>query len=210
MSSAIGAERQGPGRLLLPDSAAIGLVRLDEVVFHSHDFRRDLGDLRALTESIYRYGVMQPVVVEHWGHQLRLRAGHRRVVAARLAGLQRIPAIIHAEALESEDWLVASIQENEQRLQLQQSERIRAVRALLELGCSRQGIADTFGVSESTIRSWLTDRTSRRDPAAEGRRNHVRLSAGKVRRMVQDWRTREASAQVILDELEHLFAVKDT
>lgn len=63
----------------------VGLVKLTDIVFHPHNVCRDLGDLRSLTASIARHGVMQPVVVEEYGDHVRLRAGHRRV-AARAAG----------------------------------------------------------------------------------------------------------------------------
>lgn len=63
----------------------VGRVRLDAIDFHQHNVREDLGDLRDLTASIRRFGIMQPVVLEQRGDRLRIRAGHRRVAAARLA-----------------------------------------------------------------------------------------------------------------------------
>jgi ParB/RepB/Spo0J family partition protein len=143
----------------------IGLVPLTDVVFHPHNTRTNLGDLRALTDSIRHYGILQPIAVEHWGHQLRIRAGHRRTAAARLAGLTRIPAVIHATPLDDDEWLIASVQENEHRRQLEQTERVRAARQLEKLGYARVGIADIFGVSSRTITKWLSTppRTTTRD-----------------------------------------------
>lgn len=130
------------------------LVAVDKIVFHPHNVRRDLGDLRPLARSIGRYGLLQPVSVEVYGDRYRLRAGHRRTAAARLAGLQRIPAVIYPLPLDDLDWLVQSVHENEQRRGLDKQERRRAVLALRDLGCSWSGIAEHFDVSEGTARQW--------------------------------------------------------
>ena len=194
------------------------IVRLDQVVFHTHNIRRDLGDLRPLTESIRRHGILVPITVERyatapaWQHrprndQLRIRAGHRRVAAARIAGLTRAPALVHPIALDDDTWLIESIQENEHRQQLEQTERVRAIRRLLDAGHTRAEIADIFGVTDGTINRWLATRLGGR-PSAD-RRNHSQLTAPKVRALVTDWRERHASAATILDELDQLFAPKD-
>jgi ParB-like chromosome segregation protein Spo0J len=122
--------------------------------------RQDLGDLRSLTNSIKKYGIMQPIVVERYGRDLRLRAGHRRLAAAKIAGLAKIPAVIHPEALDDRDWIEQAIQENEQRRNIDQAERRRAAEALHRLGCTWSGIAETFGVAESTLHRWFQDEQS--------------------------------------------------
>lgn len=132
-----------------------GLVKIADVDFHPHNVRRDLGDLRSLTASIVRYGVMQPVVVEEYGERLRLRAGHRRVVAAGMAGLSRIPAVVHGVALDDDEWLIQAVEENVKRRDLTARERVDAVAAMRDFGCTWAGIADTFGVSVATVRRWM-------------------------------------------------------
>lgn len=135
----------------------VGLVSLADVRFHHHNVRRDLGDLRGLSESIKRHGVLQPVVVEEFNGVLRLRAGHRRVVAARMAGLRRIPAVIHAHALDELPWLLQAVQENTMRRQLGAAEKRRTVQQLRDLGCSWRRIAEAFDVSPRTAASWVID-----------------------------------------------------
>lgn len=83
----------------------VGLVRVDDVDFH-HLNRKDLGDLRTLAASIGRNGLIHPIVVEKRGARFRLRAGARRLQASRMAGLVKVPAIIHTESLEDRAWLV--------------------------------------------------------------------------------------------------------
>lgn len=138
----------------------VGLVPVDKIMFHPHNTRTDLGDLRSLSLSIARYGMMQPVVIEKYGDQFRLRAGHRRVAAAKIANVYRIPAIIHPAPLGEQAWLEHAIQENVQRREMDVGDRLRAVKALRKLGCTWAGIADTFGVAETTVRSWTAPTVS--------------------------------------------------
>jgi ParB/RepB/Spo0J family partition protein len=158
----------------MTEDIRVGLVRLDQIRFHPHNGRQDLGDLRSLSSSIARFGVMQPVVVEKHGDSLRLRAGHRRVAAARLAGEFRIPAIIHPHALPDREWIEHSIQENAQRTELDAQERRRAILALRQYGCSWDGIGETFGVSGRTVRAWALDEEHNGAKAAEQRSNGSR------------------------------------
>lgn len=181
----------------------VALVRLDQVVFHPHNVRQDLGDLRSLTASIQRHGVMQPVVVEKHAGSLRLRAGHRRVAAARIGGLTRVPAMIHEKSLDEEEWLIASIQENVHRTQLTTEERLRTARALIDLGCTRQGVADAFGVSLGAVGLWLNPTQKARHH--RGTANN-RVQKPLLRRRLADWRARDADRDTILSELEALCA----
>lgn len=158
----------------------IANVRVDQVHFHRHNVRRDLGDLRTLTDSILRFGVMQPVVLERHGDQLRLRAGHRRLAAARLAGLVKVPAVIHRDALDDDEWLVHAVQENVMRRGLDTSERRDTIRALRAQGVSWEGVADAFGCTVPTAHRWARDPndSTPRDERKEGLQEHVdRLTA---------------------------------
>src|ERR1039458_4856685 len=54
-------------------------------------YRKDLGDLRALADSIAEVGLLHPVVVTHSG---RLIAGQRRLQACRQLGWTEVPVTI--------------------------------------------------------------------------------------------------------------------
>ena len=170
----------------------VGRVPIDVCDVHPHNIRRDLGDLRSLTESIRRYGIMQPIVVETRGERLRLRAGHRRLAAARLAGLDRIPAIIHGQALDNDEWLVHSVQENVIRRGLDSKERADVVHALRAEGMTWDGVAETFGVSVTAVRNWTT-------PGAAERKKRVRsnVSCATLRTRID-----ELSAAVDAGEID--------
>lgn len=179
----------------------VAKVPVDKVAFHPHNVRRDLGDLRPLAASIKRFGVMQPIIVEDYGDTLRLRAGHRRLAAARIAGLTRIPALVHDEALEDDEWLIASVQENVMRRGIDEHERRDAIRALRDLDCTWDGIADAFGASSKTVQVWggyLTP--NKRSKATLGRP----LKVSTVRTFVQSWRDADATADEVLDALEQM------
>lgn len=183
---------------------SVALVRLDQVTFHPHNVRQDLGDLRGLTASIKRHGVMQPIVVEKHAGRLRLRAGHRRTAAARLAGLSRIPAMIHNETLDEDEWLIASVQENVHRSGLTPEERLRTVHALLDLGCSRAGIAEAFGVSVGAVGNWVNP------PSSEVKKKRARkIYVPAIQRRLFDWRERDADRDTILAELEQLIGASN-
>lgn len=131
------------------------LVRIDQIRFHPANIRRELGDLRDLSNSIRRYGVLQPVVLERFGDTLRLRMGHRRVAAAQLVGLRMVPALIHSEPLDERSFLLQAVQENFTRTPVPASDRIHTVARLRELGCSWRQISEAFHVSPKTAAGWV-------------------------------------------------------
>lgn len=180
----------------------VAKVAVDKVIFHSHNVRRDLGDLRSLVASIKRFGLIQPIVVEDYGDCLRLRAGHRRLAAARLAGLKAVPALIHDVALDDDEWLVHSVQENVMRRGLDDDERRRAITALRDLGCTWDGIADAFGVRTSTIQSWATsaeERAAKR--AKDATRHRPRVAGTTIRTFANAWRQESQRRRVTVEEL---------
>lgn len=85
--------------------------------------------LDALAASIRAQGVLQPVFVVQRGSRLVLRDGHRRCLAALLAGLSDVPAIV-AEETSSLDALVRPLVLNVQREDLTAIEKARALLAL--------------------------------------------------------------------------------
>lgn len=138
---------------------AVGNVVLDRIEFHPHNVRVNLGDLRDLVASIREFGVMQPVVLERRGEMLRVRTGHRRVAAARQAGLTRIPAIVHRDALAEPEWLASAVHENTRRRGMDAADRARTVKAMRSAGMKWQAIAYHFDTTIPTVKRWLDDET---------------------------------------------------
>ena len=107
--------------------------------------------LAALAGSLRERGVLQPVLVRPVaGGTYELVAGERRWRAARLAGLEEIPALIRdrddAEALE------AALIENMAREDLNPVEEARACAALVEeLGLTRESVGLRVGRSRVAV-----------------------------------------------------------
>jgi len=87
--------------------------------------------LRELADSIRQHGVLQPVLVRRMLDGYELIAGERRWRAARLAGVQRLPAIVRREA-DPEDSLLLGLIENLQREDLDPIEEARGIKRLIE------------------------------------------------------------------------------
>ena len=61
----------------------------------------DESSLRELAKSIGQHGVLQPLLLRPVNGRYQLIAGHRRLQAARLSGLNFVPAIVHTNSNEA-------------------------------------------------------------------------------------------------------------
>ena len=110
--------------------------------------------LDRLAESIRVHGVLQPIIVTETLAGYRLVAGERRVRAARLAGLERIPAVVRQSA--DRDQLELSLVENLQRADLNPIEEASAFRQLVDsFGLSHDEVAARVGRARSTVANTL-------------------------------------------------------
>jgi len=110
----------------------------------------ELDQLEQLRSSNAAHGLLQPVLVTETLEGYRLIAGERRVRAAQLAGLTRIPAIVRQAA--GREQLELALVENLQRTDLNALEEARAYRQLAdEFGLSHEEIAGRVGRARSTI-----------------------------------------------------------
>jgi ParB family chromosome partitioning protein len=115
--------------------------------------RREFDDeaLIALSESVKARGILQPVVVRPLpGGGYELIAGERRLRAAKLAGLDVVPAIVRATD-ESERLELALI-ENMARQDLNAVEEARACATLVEdLGLTKEEVGRRVGRSRVAV-----------------------------------------------------------
>ncbi len=117
--------------------------------------RMDEESLHSLADSLKKVGVVQPVIVRIIGqNQYELIAGERRWRAAKLAGLQRIPAVIRtADTIES---LQIALVENLQREDISPLEAAEAYQVLIEeFGLTQEEVAQRVGKSRPTITNAL-------------------------------------------------------
>ena len=105
----------------LYQSGRIHQIPIERIVPNPRQPRKTFEEqaLRELADSIRQYGLLQPVSVQRSGTGYVLVAGERRLRAAALAGLRRIPCIL-VRAGEQESALLALV-ENLQRRDLHYS-----------------------------------------------------------------------------------------
>lgn len=92
------------------------------------DFDQD--KLRELADSIRQHGVVQPILLRQKGERYVIVAGERRFRAARLAGLDKVPAII--KDLDEAQVMEVALIENLQREDLNPIEEAAAIRFLMQ------------------------------------------------------------------------------
>src|SRR4029077_20742035 len=85
----------GEGEALVPQMIAVDQIRPSSQQVRS---RFDAEPLGELAESIRLHGVLQPLLVRALAGGYELIAGERRWRAARLAGLQAVPAVVRSDA----------------------------------------------------------------------------------------------------------------
>jgi ParB family chromosome partitioning protein len=92
-------------------------MKLEDIVIKKR-IRRNFGDLAPLMDSLKKYGLMNPVVVNR---DRELIAGHRRYEAARRLGWRTVSVVV-VETNEEEKMLEMEIEENTQRKNLTSDE----------------------------------------------------------------------------------------
>jgi two-component system KDP operon response regulator KdpE len=110
--------------------------------------------LRELSASIREHGVLEPILVVPVGDRYEVIAGNRRLQATRLAGFDRIPAIVRLD-LDERRRLLVNLVENAQRVDLNPSERVGVVRQLASAGLGVREIARGTGLSPATVSRWI-------------------------------------------------------
>ena len=151
--------------------------------------------LRELSDSIRRYGVLQPVTVRRKNDgTYELVAGERRLRAAALAGNLKIPAIILD--MSDDDSAIVALMENIQRENLTFMEEAFAYRELLEkCFITQEELASRLGKSQGAIA------------------NKIRLLKlpQSVREIIRDFALTERHARALLrlgTESHQLYAAK--
>lgn len=128
------------------------LIDLDAIIPNPHQPRKvfSLEKLRELADSIREKGILQPLIVTRKENKYELIAGERRLRAAKIAGLSRVPALVRKyENLEKLEWAII---ENVQRHDLNVLEEARAYRKLAqEFSLSQEAIAKKVGKSRSAV-----------------------------------------------------------
>lgn len=128
---------------------------------HPDNPRKNLGDLKELTESIRKNGIMQNLTVIE-GHYKKgelvpgkytIIIGHRRCAAAHEAGLKELPCMV--VEMDMQQQLCTMMEENMQREDLSVAEQAYGFQYMFDLGVSVEEIAKRTGFAESTVKHRL-------------------------------------------------------
>ena len=115
----------------------------------------DEEELKSLSQSIVENGILQPLVVRRINStEFELIAGERRLRAAIMAGLNKVPCVVH-KCSDKESALLALI-ENLQRTDLSMFEEARGIARLIrKYGLTQEQAAVKLGKKQSTIANKL-------------------------------------------------------
>lgn len=129
------------------------MIPTDKLHPHPDNPRKVIGDVSELAESIKANGILQNLTVvpndDNWD-DFTVIIGHRRLAAAKQAGLTELPCAI-VEMTEKEQ-LSTMLTENMQRSDLTVYEEAKGCQLLLDLGDTVAEIAKKTGFSKSKIR----------------------------------------------------------
>ena len=138
-------------------SSSINEIDVNQIKANPNQPRRefDPNSLQELADSIAEIGVIQPITVRKMENETyQIIAGERRWRAARMAGVQEIPAVVR-DLTDSEVMQLALI-ENLQREDLNPLEEAGGYQALIEeYGFTQEDIARTVGRSRPAVANAL-------------------------------------------------------
>lgn len=135
-------------------------LRVEDLHPNPNNPRRQVGDVTDLEASIRSQGIKQPLLVTPTGEtdidghaQYRVVIGHRRLAAAKQAGLESVPAII--ERMDARREREVMLVENSQRSDLTPIEEADGYQGLLDLGVQVKEMAEKTGRSDRFVRRRL-------------------------------------------------------
>lgn len=167
-----------------PGSSGLLTLRLTAIEPNPRQPRGQFNDaaLEELAHSLREVGMLQPIVVRPAGDgRYELVAGERRYRAARLAGLEEVPAVVRTTL--DGDLLTEALVENIHRADLNPMEEAAAFQQLLDdFGVTHEQLAAKLGKSRPAISNALRLLTL---PAAlQEFISSGKLSAGHARALV--------------------------
>lgn len=150
----------------------IVMINVNNIYPHPDNPRKDVGNVTELAESIKKQGVMQNLTViplpalteepeeqpdvdtESLSSDFHVIIGHRRLAAAKLAGIETVPCKIVSKISKKEQVSIM-LEENMQREDLTVWEQAQGFQMMIDLGETEDTIADKTGFSKTTIKHRL-------------------------------------------------------
>jgi ParB family chromosome partitioning protein len=131
------------------------ILPINEILVEDRQ-RIDLGDIDILADSLSKYGLIQPIVINQ---NKRLIAGGRRLTAAKKLGWTEIK-VVYLETLTEEDLTIRELEENIQRKAMTWKEEVAAVYKMHKLLDKRAHFDGNSWTQEQTGRMLGVSRAS--------------------------------------------------
>ena len=129
-------------------------VEVTKLLQHPDNPRKSIGDVTELAESIKARGILQNLtVVPAENGMYTVIIGHRRLAAAKQAGLTEVPCAV--VDMDYKTQLSTMLLENMQRSDLTVYEQAQGMQMMFDLGVSVAEIVEKTGFAETTVRKRL-------------------------------------------------------
>jgi len=177
------------------DSSIVKKISLSKILPNIYQPRKHFDEeaLQSLSESIKKHGVLQPIVVVKKDEGYMIIAGERRYRAAKMAGLDKIEAIV--ADLESKNFRELALIENIQRENLSPIELAESYKELIkEYKITQEELSEIICKSRSHIAN--TMRLLNLSPYTQKLINEGKLTQGHAKVLVG---LDEASEKLIVD-----------
>lgn len=161
--------------------------------------RFDYDELENLAQSIRENGILQPITVrKRDDKKYELVSGERRLRAARLVGMVKIPSIVIN--IDDKNSTMFSIIENLQRQSLDFFEEAEAIEKLVgEYAMSREEVAQKLGLAPSTVSNKLRILRLPEEMRFELARAGLTESHARALLMLEDDNQRARALSIIVD-----------
>lgn len=161
--------------------------------------RFNYDELENLAQSIRENGILQPITVrKREDKKYELVSGERRLRAARLVGMVKIPSIVIN--IDDKNSAMFSIIENLQRQSLSFFEEAEAIEKLVgEYAMSREEVALKLGLAPSTVSNKLRILRLPEEMRFELARSGLTESHAKALLMLEDDNQRARALSIIVD-----------
>lgn len=134
------------------------VLKIDTINLHPHpdNPRKDVGDVSELAKSLKANGIMQNLTVFPMDDELKeymVLIGHRRLAAAKAAGIDKVPCnVIYEDIPSRAKQIEIMLEENMQRNDLTPYEEAESFQLCLDLGETVEDLANKTGFSKTTIK----------------------------------------------------------
>lgn len=144
-------------------SETIRYIETERIFAHPENPRRDVGDVTELADSIRAQGILQNLTVIPWDEVHEEPApvpdavvvviGHRRLAAAKLAGLEKLPCF--PTHMDRKTQISTMLLENMQRADLTIPEQAAGFQLMMDLGATVEEISEQTGFAARTVQRRL-------------------------------------------------------